>query len=767
LNGRTKRSESPIPPPPDHDNSIDPETYHAIRTIFEFHEDALFVKDLQGRYIVFNEAAGKLVGVSPEDVVGNDDTSIFDTGSVRLLQERDRRILEHGVKDISEEVLTASGVTRVYRAIKAPYKDADGNLVGILGISRDITSQKLAEERLAASLSQLAQTEKHAEVGYWEVNLETGEVEASKEARRLFSVPDDVENVDREVLLSKVGREDRRLEQQSFDEAIEGTNPYFAELRVPDEDESHRYLLCQAEVERDNSGRATRFHATVQNVTEQQRALSELRQSEHRYRLTLEALPVGVQVMDTEGNILLSNSACQEIWGRIVESGAERYHAVKGWWHGTETEVKPDEWASKRALSQGESTFNEKVDIVGFDGRQRTILNSAVPIRDNQLDVVGAVVLNEDVTERLRLERQFQQAQKMEALGLLAGGVAHDFNNLLTVVSGCTEILYSDTKDDPERASLLSQIQQATRQASSLTQQLLAFSRQTVVQPRVIDLNESVKRSEMMLRRLIGEDIELTLKLEQTGPSVKVDPVQMDQVLLNLVVNARDAMPTGGRLTIETSAGEYVTLSVTDTGSGMTPEVKERLFEPFFTTKTEGRGTGLGLSTVYGIVEQNDGFLEVESEVGEGTTFRVFFPVADQKPATPEATTKLSEDLRGSETVLLVEDQPSVRTTLERALKKFGYHVTVAGNGEEALEKWDTEGPFQVVVTDVVMPIMGGRALAENLLERDPAVKLVYMSGHTTDAVLRHGVQSAEVTYLQKPFDLRELFQVIRGLLQD
>jgi two-component system, cell cycle sensor histidine kinase and response regulator CckA len=390
---------------------------------------------------------------------------------------------------------------------------------------------------------------------------------------------------------------------------------------------------------------------------------------------------------------------------------------------------------------------------------------------------VTAVVV--DMTERKKLEEQFRQAQKMEAVGRLAGGVAHDFNNLLTVINGYGQMILDQLPHaDPTRA-LVQEMTGAGERAAGLTAQLLAFSRKAVVEPKVLDLNEVVSQSAGLLRRLIGEDITLATALAPDLEHVRADPTQVEQVILNLAVNAKDAMPKGGKLTIETRGvrlrgedaalypdlppGRYVQLAVSDTGTGMTDEVKRHLFEPFFTTKEQGKGTGLGLAVVHGAVKQSGGRVDVYSELGIGTTFKILLPgVAASAPAS--ATVQIAP--RGAETVLLVEDEAGVRKFGRLALETQGYAVLEAAGGEEALRAAEQHaGPIHLLVTDVVMPRMGGREVAESLRVRHAGLKVLYVSGYTDDAVVRHGIVEATDAFLQKPFTPLALARKVRAIL--
>jgi PAS domain S-box-containing protein len=394
--------------------------------------------------------------------------------------------------------------------------------------------------------------------------------------------------------------------------------------------------------------------------------------------------------------------------------------------------------------------------------------------------IVGFSVIYRDLTHTRKLEEQLRQAQKMEAVGQLAGGIAHDFNNLLTVISGYSQIVLTNLPSGVEREQV-DQIYKAGERAARLTRQLLAFSRKQVLEPRVLDLNIVVDEAGKMLRRLIGEDIILTTALASDLNAVKVDPGQIEQVIINLVVNARDAMPQGGQLTIETTnvdldesyaklhmevrPGRYVLLAISDTGCGMDEATKARIFEPFFTTKGVGEGTGLGLATVYGIVKQSGGHVSVYSEVGHGTSFKIYLPIVQDTVPTGESLHGPQVSIHGNESVLLVEDEEAVRGLSRMALQMYGYTVIEARNGDDAIRICkEHPGPIHLLATDVVMPGMSGRQLAESLRSVRP-LRVLFLSGYTDDAVVRHGVLEAEADFLQKPFTPVALANKVRQIL--
>jgi two-component system cell cycle sensor histidine kinase/response regulator CckA len=413
-----------------------------------------------------------------------------------------------------------------------------------------------------------------------------------------------------------------------------------------------------------------------------------------------------------------------------------------------------------------------------FSGRKQKRDEQLLDIMAELGKQLGHFVARKRDEEMLRRsEEQLRQAQKMEAVGQLAGGVAHDFNNLLTIINGYSEVLQESQHSDPSMRGDLEQIRKAGERAAGLTRQLLAFSRKQILQPRVLDLNDLVAEVQRMLGRLIGEDIQLFTALAPALGRVKADPGQVEQILINLAVNARDAMPTGGKLFVETSdveidescagtspelpPGRYARLAVRDTGCGMDSETLARIFEPFFTTKEPGKGTGLGLSTVYGI-----GHLRATSEPGRGAAFEVYLPVVEEEASTSNGEQARLPAPGGTETILLVEDEEGVRTLTRQVLRSKGYTVLEAENGEEALRLIETnERAIDLLLTDVVMPHLGGRALAEAVTARYPEVDVLYMSGYTDDAVLRNGVQRSENDLIQKPFTMDALLYKVREVV--
>jgi PAS domain S-box-containing protein len=418
------------------------------------------------------------------------------------------------------------------------------------------------------------------------------------------------------------------------------------------------------------------------------------------------------------------------------------------------------------------------------DGEWVVLESTASPIRNAAGNVEKLVIVNRDISERRHLELQLRQSQKMDAIGRLSGGVAHDFNNLLGVIIGYSEVLQDQIKEGDRLRVCVDQILQAGKRAASLTRQLLAFSRQQVLEPKVLLLNGVVGDMEKMLRRLIGEDVQLTTKLDAKLGKVRADQGQIEQVIMNLAVNARDAMPEGGDLSIETAntemdeafvkrypypvqTGPYILLTVSDTGTGMDDVTKQRIFEPFFTTKEKGKGTGLGLSMVYGVVKQSNGYIDVFSTVGQGTTFKIYLPRIDQEPEEHTTKTALSKAFRGNETILLVEDEKNLCVLTRNLLEHYGYAVLEAESGAQALAvSRQNAGAIHLLLTDIVMPGIGGRALAQTLSRERPGIRVVYMSGYTGQTVGGQTILSPGAHFLQKPFTREDLARKIREALE-
>ena len=530
---------------------------------------------------------------------------------------------------------------------------------------------------------------------------------------------------------------------------------------------------------------STAVAALEEEVAERRRVEEQLREGQELFKAFMDNSPAVAFMKDEDGGYVYANATFER-----------RFNLTAGDWFGkTDLDLWPEEVARQlrendvAVLSAGSAS--EMVEAMPTPGGiHRDWLSLKFPMGDagGRRFLAGMAV---DITERRQAEaalreseEQLRQAQKLEAVGRLAGGVAHDFNNLLTAITGYGQLaLRRLGPDDPLRRHL-EEIIKAGDRAASLTRQLLAFSRKQILQPKVLDLNAIVADMDSMLRRLIGEDINVLTVLGVELGCVEADAGQMEQVIMNLAVNARDAMPAGGKLTIATAnvelsedysrthlpvrPGRYVMLAVSDTGEGMDAETQARIFEPFFTTKEAGKGTGLGLSTVYGIVKQSGGNIYVYSEVGQGTTFKIYLPRVDAEPDLPEVTNSPAASARASETLLIVEDNEGVRGLLREVLEGEGYRVLESASGSEALETCrEYEGDIHVMLTDVVLPGLSGREIAEHASRLSPGMKVIFMSGHTDESIVHHGVLDPGVQFLEKPFTPDALLRKVRWVLDE
>ncbi|MBU0515304.1 MAG: PAS domain-containing protein, partial [Proteobacteria bacterium] len=532
-----------------------------------------------------------------------------------------------------------------------------------------------------------------------------------------------------------------------------------------------RFFLVRCTPMHDEDGRVVRVIHIATDITERRQAEEALRDSEERSRALLNAFPDIAVLVDTDFRYLAANEPAAEalgmrprdMLGRRVEdllpAGAGAGRAARG----------------REVLRTGEPVEFED-EMFG-----RNFVNSAYPVFDDKGEVSGLAVFCQDITERRRLEEQLRQSQKMEAIGQLAAGIAHEFNNLMAVVINYSDLAGEGLRPGDPALDDLRHIKIAGERAATLTKQILTFSRRQIIAPRVLDLNRIVLGQERMLRRVVGENVELVTRLDPDLGGVKADPGQLEQVLINLALNARDAMPQGGRLVMSTSnvdldegvtnhdldaeltPGRYVRLSVEDTGTGIDPEILPKIFDPFFTTKDRATHNGLGLSTVYGMVTQAGGGLKVENEPGRGATFHLYLPPSDEPVDRSEDAPPPAWPL---ETILVVEDEPMVRKMIRRVLETTGYRVLSAANGQEALASAERHGrEIHLLLTDVVMPGESGPRVAARLKTGHPGLKVIYVSGYPEDIVVRHGVFPGEVHLISKPFSPEDLVRKIRRVL--
>ncbi|OGG56641.1 MAG: hypothetical protein A3F84_08440 [Candidatus Handelsmanbacteria bacterium RIFCSPLOWO2_12_FULL_64_10] len=666
-------------------------------------------------------------------------------------------------------IVRPDGERRWIFVTATPQLDAEGRFKATFGIFYDITERKRAEEALRKSeATNRALLEaipdlilRHSRDGVYL------DFKAAKDFETLVPPGEFLGKRADEVLPAEVARKALHHIEQAIRtgdvQVFEYQLPMHGEMR----DYEARVVVCGEE----------EALGIVRDITERKRAEEVLRESEARFRSVVESLGEGLLITDLQDTILYANSRLAEMSGYAPEEMIGR--------PAFELLLPPEDWEEIHRRNErrrrGISEWYE-VQLKRKDGSLFWTETYGAPFRNAAGEVVGTLGATTDITERKRLEEQLRQAQKMEAVGRLAGGIAHDFNNLLQVIMGFSEFLLTRlAPGDPSRREV-EEIYKAGERAASLTRQLLAFGRRQVLRPKALDLNALVSDMGRMLRRLISEDVDLVTVLRPGLGRVKADPGQIEQVIVNLAVNARDAMSEGGKLTVETenvsldeayvrehpdaSPGLHVRLTVSDTGCGIDPEIRPHLFEPFFTTKEAGKGTGLGLATVYWIVTQSGGHISVASEPGEGSTFSIYLPRAeDPAEAAPSADATV-ELPRGSETLLLVEDDELVRNLVGMILRRCGYAVLEASDGQEALRVSGCHpGPVHLMVADVVMPRMNGHELAQRLTPLRPEMKVLYISGYANDADVRQDALEGDIHLLQKPFTPEVLARRVREVM--
>src|ERR1017187_7503679 len=735
----------------------------------------VYRKDAAGRFIFVNSRFCQIKGKTADEILGQT-ASVLDSKALAAETIREHELIMRTGQTIEKEesYTQPDGTVQYLQVMKGPVLAADGRVVGSQGIQFDISERKQAEDALLQSEEQFRAMFELASVGIAQADPRTGQwVRVNQKMCEITGYSAD------ELLQMRVPEmthpEDRQSDREKFERVVRGEAPDCRmEKRYIRKDGRLAWVNVNMTIIRDAAGQPTRTVAAIEDITERKL----VQESHDRLAMAVEQATETVVITDTQGTILYANPAFEKTSGytraealgqnpRVLKSGkhnAEFYHQM---------------WAVlQRAETWNGHFINKRKDGTLYE-EEATIS----PVRDAAGTIVNYVAVKRDVTREVQIESQFRQSQKMEAFGQLAGGVAHDFNNILAVIQLQAGLLKSESTLTAQQLEFAGDIEKATKRAADLTRQLLLFSRKQTMQSHNLKLKDLVDNMTRMLQRTLGEQNQLQFKFAKESLVIHADPGMMDQILLNLTVNARDAMPNGGQIIIETSVvefdevtatqiaharpGLFVCLSVSDTGCGIPPEILPRIFEPFFTTKDVGKGTGLGLATVFGIVQQHQGWIHVYSEVNRGTTFRVYLPRQTKPSDTEFFWSPLASIRGGSETILLVEDEYSVRTAMRIVLSRLGYRVLEASKGDEALTIWKQHrAEIRLLLTDLVMPGgMNGNELAAQFLQENPKLKVIYASGYSVEVAGKDLLLEDGINFLAKPFQSSKLAQTVRHCL--
>ena len=694
--------------------------------------------------------------------------------------DADRELLERSLDLTSDELLEANAELRLdRRELEQRVADRTAELLAAnRKLEREISERRDAEQRLRASELRFQTLADNSPTGIFHSDAEGRTVYVNRAWCEIAGLgPEEAAG---DGWQAAIHPDDRQRKIDDWREALANDRPVSGgeyRMRLPDGTE--KWVVGQAVPLHDADSALTGFVGTLTDITERRLAEEAIRHSEEKFRTLFEESQDTIYISTPDGRLLDINPAGVRLFG--YDSAAEMLEVDLA----TQIYLR----ASDRTRMLQELTLKGfvqdlELEVQTKDGRRLTVLATSSAERDEAGRVVSIRGMLRDVTGQRNLEHQLRQAQKMEAVGRLAGGVSHDFNNLLTAILGYADLLAMTVPENSPLRRNTDEIKAAAQRGADLTRQLLAFGRRQVLAPEVLDLNQTVVTIEKLLRRVIGEDIELVTELDPAIGAVQADPSQIERVLLNLGINARDAMPQGGVLTLRTgnlelesdadttplglSPGSYVLLEVEDNGIGIEEAIRDQIFEPFFTTKSRSKGSGLGLATVYGVVRQSGGQILVESETGQGSRFRVFLPRVEDRPEARLASRSSPGLPRGNETIFLVEDEPAVRGFLSGLLERLGYTVLTAADGKEALDLAARgEQPFQLLLSDVVMPRMNGVELASRLTREHPDLRVLLISGYAEkpEALMEGRLADSPVAFLQKPFSSVTLAHRLREIL--
>ena len=743
------------------------------RKIFENVQDVFYQTDTNGLITEISPSIKRYSGYRREELIGKLVEDVYDhredrANLLKIISEKGEVI------DYELRLKTKTG-SLVYVSVNAHLLiNADGKPEGVAGSLRDITERKQAEAAMRESEEKFRQLAENINEVFWITDATMHEMfYVSPAYEKIWGLSCESLYASPRQWLEVIHPEDREVILKAVAD-FATSRIYDAEYRIIRPDRTVRWIHDRGFPVRNANGVIYRIAGTAEDITERKRA----EESQSRLATAVEQSAESILITDTRGAILYVNPAFEKTSGYTrAEALGQNPRMLKSGKHDAEFYHRMWQVLGQGQIWSGHLTNRRK------DGTLYEEEATISPVRDSTGKVVNYVAVKRDTTREMQLESQIRHVQKMEAIGTLAGGVAHDFNNILSVIEMEASLLKSDGDLSAEQTKLADDISFAVQRAVALTRQLLMFSRKQTMQPRDLDLNESVKEVTNMLRRIIGEHIEMQVKLAAQPMLIHADAGMLDQVLMNLSVNARDAMPDGGRLVIETShaeideliasqsalarPGSFVCLSVSDSGCGIPPENLQKIFEPFFTTKAVGKGTGLGLATVFGIVQQHKGWINVHSQVGRGTLFKVYLPRLAEKHDTKFIQKMPATRSTGNETILMVDDEITLRVVVGRILTHLGYRVLEASTGVKALEVWkEHRDEIGLLLTDLMMPDgMTGIELAQRLLQENPKLKVVYMSGYGTSIVGKDFPLEEGVNFLAKPFQSVKLAQTVRNCL--
>ncbi|NOX36079.1 MAG: PAS domain S-box protein [Calditrichaeota bacterium] len=748
------------------------ESEQKFRRLIELSPNGIMIIDLQGYIQMCSPAMLRILDADSEaQLLGRNFLEFLAPESRPLCRECFQKVLESPV-DIKrvDSIMITLKQRRVHVETDAAFFEWQGK-PAVQVVVRDVSERIQTAEEMKRLYSAIQQTDDHIFITDRNGVIEyvNPSVEKCTGYRR-------EELIGKTPAIFNSGRHPEEFFKKMWDEILAGHT--YSAVFVNRKKNGELYFEEKTITPiRNSRGEITHFVSTGRDITERIRAEEKLKESEERFRRFFEQDLTGDFIATPDGKIQFCNPAFARILGFATVDEAAAINLKEFY-------PSPEQWEELIQRVKKQKKLEQiEVQLKRRDGRPIHIIENVIGIFDRKGELKEVQGYLFDVTEHKKLEEQLRQSQKMEAIGQLAGGIAHDFNNLLTVINGYCELLLLQLKPEDPTYSKIQMIQNAGEKAASLTSQLLAFSRRQVMKPEVVNLNQLITGLTRMLRRLIRENIRIETRLAEDLGNTKIDPVQMEQVLVNLVVNARDAMPEGGKIMIETQnvwlddsytkahfdikAGPYVMLAVSDTGIGMSKDIMDHIFEPFFTTKEKGKGTGLGLSTVYGIIKQSNGYIMVYSEPGKGTTFKIYLPRIMETAPRPQRQKSIISTLTGNETILIVEDEEMVRQLAMTILKDHGYRVLAARNGEEALKLGQNyEGKIDLLLTDVVMPSVNGPELGRLLKKYHPGLKVIFMSGYTDNSIQYHLQFTEGALFIQKPFSSQKLLQTIRKLLE-